>query len=81
VLTFITFAVVLGLCFLGLGVGIFFSRKGKFPETEVGNNPEMRKRGIKCAKQEEVELWQGKNGDDASSCVGCGLMDACEKKR
>lgn len=45
-------AVVLGLCFLGLGFNIFFRKNGKFPETEIGQNREMKKRGIRCAKEE-----------------------------
>jgi len=73
-LTFITFALVLGLCFLGLGVKIFFSKEGKFPETEVGHNREMRRRGITCPRQDEMA--QRKKAH--LSCEGCGLAGECE---
>jgi hypothetical protein len=81
-LTFIVFAIVIGLCFLGLGVSIFFKKNGKFPETEVGHNKEMRKRGITCAKQDEIALWKktyGKEHSD-SPCMGCGVADICVEK-
>ena len=32
-----------------LGVKIFFTRGGRFPNTHIHSNPEMRKRGITCA--------------------------------
>ena len=40
---------LLGLAFLGMAFNIVF-RKKKFPETHVGHNKEMKKRGIVCAK-------------------------------
>ena len=36
-----------------LGVKIFFVKGGRFPNTHIHDNPEMRKRGIKCAKDKE----------------------------
>ena len=47
-------ALVVGISFLGLGVNIFFRKDGKFPETEVGTNKNMRKLGIKCVRCEEI---------------------------
>ncbi len=41
--------VLVGIAFLGLGFNIVFLKK-KFPETHVGHNREMRKKGIVCAK-------------------------------
>ena len=58
---FLAAVVFVGLCVLGLGFNIFFRKNGHFPDTEIESNPAMRKLGIKCAKQEEIELWQ-KNG-------------------
>ena len=46
--------VLVGLCVFGLCFNIIFRKDGKFPETEIENNVEMRKRGIKCAKEEEI---------------------------
>lgn len=36
-----------------LGVKIFFVKGGKFPNTHIHDNPEMKKRGINCARDEE----------------------------
>ena len=82
-ITFLTFAVVLGLCFLGFGLKIFFTKNGKFPETEVGHNNEMRKRGITCTRQDEFEQWRKlrkqKPGFEPPSCKGCGLLETCNR--
>ena len=40
-------------------------------------NPAMRKLGIKCAKEEEMEmLRKGRRGKDGKSCSG-NYSDAC----
>ena len=52
---FLIVLVLVALAFLGLGINIFFFHK-PFPETEIGKNKEMRKRGIKCVKGEEMRL-------------------------
>ncbi len=81
--TFLTFALVLCLCFIGLGIKIFFSKSGKFPETEIGHNAEMRKRGIVCTRQEEFVQWRKsrrKNATEPLSCEGCGIFEQCDKK-
>ena len=45
--------VIVGLAVLLLGVKVFFVKGGRFPNTHIHDNPEMRKRGIKCAKDKE----------------------------
>ncbi len=43
----------IGLLFLAvllLGVKVFFVKGGRFPSGHVASNPEMRRRGIGCAK-------------------------------
>lgn len=68
---------IVGLCVIGLCFNIIFRKDGKFPETEIENNREMRKRGIQCAKMEEKKLWGKKNrknsGECSSDCGSCGL--------
>ncbi|MBE6232140.1 MAG: hypothetical protein IJN02_08020 [Bacteroidales bacterium] len=69
--------ILVALCIIGLCFNIIFRKNGKFPETEIENNKEMRKRGIKCAKEEELKLWGKKDADgkpvcDESSCSSCG---------
>lgn len=39
----VAFAVLL------LGIRIFFVKGGSFPKTHIGDNPEMKKKGITCA--------------------------------
>ena len=66
--------ILVGLCVFGLCFNIIFRKDGKFPETEIENNREMRKRGIKCAKVDEMKLWGPKDSDGKPTCSegGCG---------
>ena len=66
--------VLVGLCVFGLCFNIIFRKNGTFPETEIENNREMRKRGIKCAKEDEIKLWGKKGPDGRPTCSegGCG---------
>lgn len=68
--------ILIALSIFGLCFNIIFRKNGKFPETEIERNTEMRKRGIKCAKEEELQLWGRRNGKDAGcsdiSCSDCG---------
>ena len=52
---FLAALVFVGLAVLLLGVNIFFFHR-PFPDGEISTTPEMRKRGIKCAKEEELEM-------------------------
>jgi hypothetical protein len=64
----------LGLCMAGLALNILIRKNGKFPETEIGKNKNMRKLGITCVKQEEMNcLKKSKQGDNAASddCSNC----------
>ena len=78
---FLAAIVFVGLCVLGLGFNIIFRKNGHFPDTEIETNPNMRRLGIKCAKQEELEMWtkQGKqrpegcDGTYSDACKTCGL--------
>ncbi len=72
---FIAALILVSLCIIGLGVNIFFRKDGKFPETEIENNIQMRKRGIRCAKEEEMRIWGRKNGKDNSSCSESSCSD------
>lgn len=44
-----------------LGIRVFFTKNGKFPETHVGNNPALRKKGIHCAKTQDREEQNKQN--------------------
>lgn len=44
---------LIALAVLLLGVKIFFVKGGRFPNTHIHANPEMKKRGITCARDTE----------------------------
>ena len=72
--TLLAAIVFVGLAVLLLGVNIFFFKK-PFPNGEISTNPEMQKRGIKCAKQEEMEMLAAQKGKKV--CSG-NYSEACE---
>jgi len=41
---------LVSLAIFGLAIQIVLKKNGKFPDTHVGHNREMKKRGIVCAK-------------------------------
>lgn len=53
--TFIAAAAVIVIAIFGMCFNIIFKKGGEFPKYDVGSNEEMRKRGIKCARQEEED--------------------------
>lgn len=63
---------IIAVAFLVIGLSITLIFKGRHMQTEVGENDEMRKRGLKCAKEqfnrEEAEL----RGEDCDNNVSCG---------
>ena len=64
-------AILVGLAMAGMAVSILLKPKGQFPDTHVGHNKEMRKRGITCAKSTDT----GCNPIDGEGCCGCALTD------
>ena len=60
--------VLLGISFVGLAFRILFVREGKFPQTSVGKNKQMRELGLTCVKHDELKCYQ--NGSGGSGC-GC----------
>lgn len=77
---FLAALLFVALAVLGLGVNVFF-RKKPFPETEISRNPELRRRGIRCVREEEMErLSGGKRSADCTgaysdACAGCAFYD------
>lgn len=72
--TILIVSALLGLCFLGLGVNVFFRKNGKFPETEIERNREMRRRGIYCAK--EVEMVKFRKAKKMKALRDCGACSS-----
>ncbi len=59
--------ILMGMIFAGLSISILIRKNGRFPVTSIGRNKEMQKRGITCAKHDEM-LCRGKSGDRRSCC-------------
>jgi len=57
---------------LALGVQTFFSKKKKFPSTEVGQNRDMAKLGVSCAKHQEYKCHAEYRHGKGSEFSGCG---------
>lgn len=76
---FLVTAALVGLCIIGLCFNIIF-RKKEFPKYDVGSNEEMRKRGIRCFKDEDAALHQRKcSGQQSEACKDCGLYNQHQK--
>ena len=69
---FLVVFVLVGLCVLGLGVNILRGRE--FPKYDVGSNEEMRKRGIRCFKDEDADLHRKVcTAAQTDACKDCHL--------
>ena len=83
---FLAAILFVGLCVLGLGFNIFFRKDVHFPDTEISTNPNMKKLGIKCVKEEEMEMLsasKGKkvcSGNYSDACSGCSLFTIEKRK-
>ncbi|MCQ2250490.1 MAG: hypothetical protein MJZ66_05220 [Bacteroidales bacterium] len=79
--------VILALCFVGLGIQIFWGKKKRFPQYEVGENEEMQKLGIYCMNQVQQmidkEIIEGKKMKHSlEDCEGCPLRtSACAARK
>ena len=80
--TFIVALAVLGLGVIGLSFNIIFRGKD-FPHYDVGSNEEMRKRGIRCYKDEDAALHSNQhcNGDFSDACKDCKLYESRSDSR
>lgn len=62
-------AAIVGIAMIGLCFNLVF-RKKPFPETHVGHNKEMKKRGIMCVKAmdalEQKKAWEKENSKFAN---------------
>lgn len=78
---FLAAVIVLGVCVFGMCFNIIFRKDGKFPDYEVSSNKEMRKLGIRCARETDDMIFGAKDrprhedcsGSDDEACKGCAL--------
>lgn len=61
--------VVVMISFAFLAVRILLRNNGRFPETHISRNSEMRKRGIKCAQHNDIGC---NSSEDFPGCSTCG---------
>jgi hypothetical protein len=61
--------ILLIISFVFLGIRILLKGNGRFPETHVGRNKEMQKRGISCAQDINIGCAPS---DGFDSCTTCG---------
>lgn len=54
------------LSVLLLGIRVFFTKNGRFPDTHVGNNKGLRKKGIHCVNTQDMQERNKKNLFDLS---------------
>ena len=47
--------IILGIGVIGMCFNIIFRKNGKFPETEISRNENMRKMGIKCMREQDED--------------------------
>lgn len=79
---FLAALILIGAGVFGMCFNIIFRGKS-FPQTEVGHNDEMRRRGIRCMKEIDDDLFdsehkrmkelKGCTGDGTDDCAGCGF--------
>jgi hypothetical protein len=66
-------AVFLSIAALSLGIRILIKSYGRFPETHISRNAEMRKRGIRCAQQTDTGCNSTEGYPGCSTCSDKGL--------
>ena len=81
---FLLALLLIALAVAGMAVTILVKKDGKFPDGEISHNKELRRRGIICAKEEEMRLWRKQNPKAAAQgrrpdtcpetgCDGCAF--------
>ena len=64
-MTLLISIILLALCVAGMAISILLKKNGSFPNTEVGSNPNLRKLGLRCPKEEEP----------GRLCNGCNIAN------
>ncbi|MGL4331549.1 MAG: hypothetical protein ACRCZQ_10260 [Bacteroidales bacterium] len=50
--------IIVGISVLLLGIKVFFTKNGKFPNTHIEGNKALSKKGITCAKTDDKQAQQ-----------------------
>ena len=77
---FLAAILFIGIAVLGMSASVLLKKNGRFPETDLGKNENMKKLGIRCAKDIDEEIHSGGKFSCGSmkddSCAGCGFFGA-----
>jgi hypothetical protein len=66
--------IFIALAALGFGIRILLKSGGRFPDTHISQNKEMRKRGITCAQHNDVGC-HSTEGYPGCSCSNSRLAE------
>lgn len=72
------------VAFFVIGMSLTIIFKGRYMDSEIGDNKHMKKRGIQCAAQQmraEENVLRGEcatEGCDAAGCASCTVGDCRE---
>jgi hypothetical protein len=61
-------AIFITLAVIGFAIRMLIKANGKFPDTHVSTNPEMRKRGLTCAQQTDTGCHSTEGFPGCSAC-------------
>lgn len=62
--------IFLAISAAGMGIRMLLKSQGRFPDTHVSTNPEMRKRGLSCAQQTDTGCHSTEGFPGCSACSG-----------
>ncbi|MCU0366607.1 MAG: hypothetical protein MUC30_05245 [Bacteroidales bacterium] len=65
-------ALLIAFALVAMAVSILLRRGGRFPDTHISHNREMRKRGITCAQHNDIGCQPAQN---AAGCAGCSRVE------
>lgn len=60
-LTIGTTIIILALCLGLLCVKLIFKKNGRFPDTHIDSSPDLRKKGIYCARTQDRQAGRRRN--------------------
>lgn len=61
---FVTLLITIGIltvCIILMSIQTILKKDGQFPNAHIGNSPELKRRGIHCAKTQDREATKKKN--------------------
>jgi len=61
-------SILIAFSIAGLAISMLIKKSGKFPDTHVGHNKEMKKLGIGCAKTLDVGCHSTEDFPGCSAC-------------